>query len=236
MARHYFGDADPIGRRFTFDGQSTSYEIVGVAADAKYLDLHEPPPRTIYLNALQDARGSFHQFVLRTHVPPTAVAAEVRRIVRDALQTVALSKMTTLSDQVDASIVPERLVATLSELFGALGALLASVGLYGLLSYSIARRVGEIGIRMALGATARDVMGMVLKGALLLVGIGLLIGVPLALWSRQLAGAMVVNLQVRVAWPIAAAALAMVAVGLMAAYVPARRASRVQPMDALRHS
>jgi predicted permease len=246
MVRYYFRDRNPIGRHVTFEGQDQPYEIVGVVADAKYSNLHEAAPRTMYLNAFQDGRGSVHQLVVRTNVAPTAAVGEVRRTVRDVLKTVAVAKVTTLTEQIDASIVPERLVALLSGFFGGLGALLAAVGLYGLLAYTVARRTNEIGIRMALGATRRDVTVMVLRSALGLVCAGLLIGAPIAVSGKRLAAGVVENVaaaaaenhvapSLDIAWPIAFAATAMLAMALLAAYVPVRRATRVEPVEALRH-
>jgi predicted permease len=233
MARHYFAGRSAIGQRFTFDGQDMPYEIVGVVGDAKYIDLTRPAPQTIYLHTFQEGAVQ-SQFALRTSVRPTAVAAAVLRVVGEAATPVRVAKVTTLSDQLDASIVPQRLMAMLSGFFGGLAALLAALGLYGLLAYTVARRRGEIGVRMALGATRGDVTRMVVKGALALVCAGLAAGVPIAVWSVRLASRLLESLAVGAAAPIAAAAAAMLAVGLLAAYVPARRAARVRPMDALR--
>jgi predicted permease len=234
-ARYYFGDRSPLGKHFMFEGQGTRYEIVGVVADAKYDDLHQSAPRTIYLHAFQE-RGTANEIALRTNVNPNAVAGDVRRAVRDTLKTVPVTRITTLAEQVDRSIIPERLLAMLAVFFGALGALLAAIGLYGLLAYTIARRVNEIGLRMALGATERDVIRMVLKDALRLVGAGLVAGTPFAIWTKKLAGTFIQTLPVQPALPILFAIVAMVVVALLAAYVPARRAARVHPMEALRHS
>jgi predicted permease len=234
-ARHYFGNRNPLGRRFTFEGETAAYEIVGVSGDAKYSDLHEPAPRTVYLNAFRDAPGRLQQFALRTSVPPLRVAGDVRGVIRDALKTVAVAKITTLADQVDASLVPERLIVAVSGLFAAFGALLASVGLYGLLSHAVARRVNEFGVRMALGATRRDIMRMVLEGALGLVGAGIVAGALLAIWSQRLAANLVANLPEDRLSPILVASILMIAVALLAACVPARRAARINPIDALRH-
>ena len=241
MARYYFGDRSPIGQLFTFERQDNRgtardqpYQIVGVVGDAKYLNLQEPIWRMVYLNTVQEPRLFSHQFALRTHVRPEAVAGDVRRLVREVLPAVTVARVTTMTDQVDASMIPERLIAMLSGFFGALGALLAAIGLYGLLAYTVARRTSEIGIRMALGATQGDVMRMVHKSALSLVGAGLALGVPLALLSARLAVTFVDNLAASALLPVGVAAAAMIAVALLAAHVPARRASRVNPSDALR--
>ena len=234
MARHYFGDGSPLGKHVTFDGDDKPYEIVGVAGDAKYLTLHKDAPPTVYLNSFQEGRIA-SKFALRTSVPPAAVAGDVRRAVGDVLKTVRVAKVTTMSEQVDASIVPERLIATLSGFFGALGTLLAAIGLYGLLAYTVARRTNEIGVRMALGATERDVTRMVQTSALALVVRGTGGAVRRsrsgANGSQQLWSTIWL---VNAAFPIGVAAAVTIAVGLLAAYVPARRAAHVDPVIALR--
>jgi ABC-type antimicrobial peptide transport system permease subunit len=151
------------------------------------------------------------------------------------LKTVSVERISTLDDQVDATIVPERLVATLSGWFGGLGSALAAIGIYGLLTYTLARRINEIGIRMALGATRSNVTRMVLRDALTMVGAGLVIGIPIALWAKQLAVSLIQGLPSESAIPIAFGSLGMIALALLAAYLPSRRASRVDPMEALRH-
>jgi len=245
MARYYFGTTNPLGRQFTVQGQRTPVEIVGVVGDAKYNDMHDSPPRTIYRDAFQGSGGTNLQFVLRTDVPPMSIAADVRRAIGDVLPNVPMAKVTTLAEQVDASILPERLVAMLSELFGVVAALLLTLGLYGLLAYTVTRRFHEFGIRIAIGATNRDVIGMVLASAFRLVVAGIIIGVPLAVWAKRYAanvlGAMAasqaeapVTLAVDTAPPIVVAVLAMLTVALIAAYVPARRAINLDPIAALR--
>ena len=162
------------------------------------------------------------------------MAGDVQRAVVDTLKTVAVANVTTLSDQVDASIVPERLVATLSGLFGAVGAVLVGIGLYGLLAFTVNRRLNEIGVRMALGATRGDITRMILTSAAACVGVGLLAGAPIAMWGQRLAANWVENLQ-PVGWlPIFSAAVIVIAVAMLSTLIPVQRAAAVDPADALR--
>jgi predicted permease len=230
MARFYFGDGNPIGRRFTIEGNDEAYEIVGVAGDAKYIDPQETTLQTIYLPRL---RG--RNFTLRSDMPTSAVMGEVRRAVSDVLKTAKVERVTTMAQQVDAAMVPERLTGLLSTVFGSLGSLLAGVGLYGLLAYTVARRGNEIGIRMALGATAGDATRRVLRDALKMVAAGLAIGIPIALWSKRFAATVIEGLPVNNLATLAVGAAAIIAVALLAAYLPARRAAAVDPIVALRH-
>jgi putative ABC transport system permease protein len=245
LVRYYFGTSNPLGRQFTYEGQSQPYEIVGVVGDAKYHDLHETPPRTVYMNAFQGSRDASAIVVLRTDVRPMAVAAAVRRTAGEVLPIVPVAKITTLAEQVDASILPERLIAMLSALFGILAALLVAIGLYGLLAYTVSQRISEIGIRIAFGATSRDVTWMVLRNALGFVSAGLLIGVPIALRAKGYASNLLVTvastqarapitLPVDTTVPVVVSAIAMLAVALFASYVPVRRAIAVDPIVALR--
>jgi ABC-type antimicrobial peptide transport system permease subunit len=153
--------------------------------------------------------------------------------------------VTTLAEQVDASILPERLIAMLSALFGALAAMLVALGLYGLLAYTVTRRLKEIGLRIAIGATSRDVTWMVLASALRVVLAGVIIGVPMALWTKDYAANVLaamaasqaeapVTLPVDTTAPIVVAVFAMLTIALVASFVPARRAMNVDPIAALR--
>jgi len=141
----------------------------------------------------------------------------------------------TMNEQMDSSIVPERLIAILSTGFGVLGALLAAIGLYGLLAHTVARRTHEIGVRMALGAGGTDVMRMVLRDAVWMVCTGFAAGAPLAFWGKRIAASLIPDLPVADSRPMVVAAGIMIAIGLLAAYLPARRARRIDPMVALRY-
>ncbi len=140
-----------------------------------------------------------------------------------------------MNAQMDEAIVPERLVALLSGLFGGLGAVLAAIGLYGLLAYLVARRVNEIGIRMALGATPNRIAGMVLRDALAMLCSGLLLGSVIAFWSRRLAAGVFSDVVPDNGATVLLSAASMLAIALLAGYIPGRRASRISPTEALRH-
>ena len=240
LSRHYFAGRNPIGKRITLDHVTLSrepatYEIVGVAEDANYMEIREPEERRIiYLPAFRNERVLAHTFVIRTGVEPWSITGDLRRAVRDTAQTISVARITTLSDQIDASIVLERMMAALSGFFAVLGALLAGIGVYGLLAYTVARRTNEIGIRLALGATPGGVLRMITWEAFIAVAAGLVLGLPMVVWGRTLAAALVQDLTTETATSFALGAAAIVAVALLASYIPARRAARVNPMESLR--
>jgi predicted permease len=233
MSRYYFGDRSPIGSHITFDGDDRQYEIVGVVGDTKYSDVRDAP-HTVYFNAFQDWHG-WSQFFLRTAAEPSSVIPDVRRTVLDSLKGISIMRVKTMAEQVDSSIVPERLSALLSASFGALASVLTAIGLYGLLAYMVARRVSEIGVRMALGATAGSVTRLVVADAMAMVCLGLAIGIPIALGGKTVAASLIRDLPVSGAIPIVFSAAALLACALLAVYGPARRAAQVDPMEALRH-
>jgi hypothetical protein len=232
MAAQYFAGRNPIGQRLWFDDDRQPFEIVGLAGDAKYQDARIPAPPTVYVYTTAFTGSA--DLSLRTAISPPSVAASARRVLMDVFGASAVRAVTTLDAQVDASIVPERLMATLSAFFGASGAVLAALGLYGLLAYTVTRRTREIGIRMALGATHGQILRVILTDALRLVALGVTIGAPLALWGNRLAAATLEHLSPGGAGITTIAAGGMIVVAIVAAYVPARRAARVEPVDALR--
>jgi putative ABC transport system permease protein len=240
FARYYFAGGNPIGKHFWLDkdwkgfGPDRTYEIVGMVGDAKYTNIDEVTPRTIYFHAFQDGNAP-SQVSLWTSVSPAAVAPQVRRVVGEAAKSIQVAEVTTLRDQVDASIVPERLIATLSGSFGALGSLLAVIGLYGLLAYMVARRVNEIGIRMALGARAADVRWMVMMSGLRWLLMGLIIGASASFALGRILQSRIWGINAADPLTLIAVAVLLAVVGLIACYIPARRATKVDPMVALRY-
>lgn len=237
MAHYYFPNAaisTLLGRQLWLADGHRRYEIVGVVGDAKYHDLHETAPPAVYFDALQERVGSV--FAIRTDGSPLTLAPDARRLAGDLAKRSQVKDMTTLADEMDQFLVPERVTAALAILFGAVGALLAALGVYGLLAFTIARRTNEIGIRMAIGATRGDILRMVLRNAVVLALAGIATGMPLAVWSGRIAATLVPHLAAGWFDAIGLSCAGLSCVALVAAAVPARRASRVEPMDALRHS
>ena len=190
MAKFYFPGINPIGRKFVIDDEKQrdrQIEIVGVSRDVRDHDLREPIPRRFFLayyqSVLSDLEGNFE---LRVAGDPNSVVEAVRRTIREFDPNVTIRSADTLETLVDDSLSQEKLVAQLSSFFGGLALLLACIGLYGVMSYAVSGRTREIGLRMALGAQRQDVLWMVLKEALILVGAGLAVGIPAAFGGSRL--------------------------------------------------
>jgi ABC-type antimicrobial peptide transport system permease subunit len=209
---------------------------VGVVRDAKYSSAREAPQRVIYLPLVQIAgpHSYAHSLQVLTVGDPARVGEEVRRALAQVDPNLAVLKMETISQQVNHLVDQEQLISQLCTWFAVLALLLTSIGLYGVMTYNVARRTHEIGIRMALGAQNREVQWMILRESLLLLGIGVLLGVPATMAATRLVGAQLFGLSPSDPPTFVAALLAISIVALLAAYFPARRATRVDPMVALR--
>ena len=233
-ARKLFPDGDVLGRRIggSFE-RSNEFEIVGVVRDAKYSSVRDPGPPTMYRCVLQGQVRSLN-VVLRTAGDPMAMTEAVRSAMREVDPTLPIQRFTSQSDQISLRFAQERLFATAYTAFGVLALVLACIGLFGLMSYNVSRRTNEIGIRMALGAERRTVVKMVMSESMLLVGIGVALGLGAALWAGRFVKTVVYGLSPNDAFTIAAAVTLITVVSALAGYLPARWASKVDPMVALR--
>jgi predicted permease len=233
-ARKLFPDGDVLGGRIggSFE-KSDEFEIVGVVRDTKYSSVRDPGPPTMYRCAWQGPATSLN-IVLRTMGDPMAMTESVRAAMREVDATLPIQRFTSQTEQISLRFAQERLFATAYTAFGALALALASIGLFGLMSYNVARRTGEIGIRMALGAQRGRVVGMVMSESMRLVGIGLGLGLAVALWAGRFVKTVVYGLSTNDPLTIGAAIALIAVVSALAGYLPARRASNVDPMEALR--
>jgi predicted permease len=241
FARKFLEGGNPIGRRFSFDKLvfdkkgSGEIEIVGVVGNARYDDLRHDIPATIYPAALQDnTLGALH-FEVRTAGDPSLLVPAIRRVAQGLDSNLALGDVRSQREQIDESLFQERLFARLTGFFGSLALLLGCIGVYGVMAFAVTRRTREIGIRMALGANRGEIVGMVLRETLVPAAIGVALGVLAALEASHLVASFLFGLKPNDPLTIAGAALLMVAAAAFAGYVPARRASKVDPMVALRY-
>jgi predicted permease len=236
MAREFFGNEDPVGRHFRLPARpGVAIEIVGVAKDAKYRNLREQPTRIFYLPFLQQPSNSGSVVALRTVGSPASVVPVVRRTLQGIDSRLQLLDVRTMADVVDASLVQERFVSHLASVFSLSALLLAALGLYGVMSYGVARRTAEIGVRMALGARQGDVSWMVLREALALALMGAAIGLPAGLLGTRAIASLLFGLSPSDPATLSLATAVMLAVAACAGYLPARRAARVDPLIALRY-
>ena len=237
-ARHYFGDQSPIGRHIGFGtnpGTPTPIEIVGVVKDAKYTGVRDDIPRTVYFAFLENDGASSAVVYVRTANRADSMFAAIRDVMRRIDPNIPMYNVRTLEEQADRSLVNDRLVATLSSAFGLLATLLAVIGLYGVMAYTVARRTREIGVRMALGAVRGDVIWLVMREVMILVSSGMVLGLIGALALSKYVSSQLYGIGAADPATIAGAVAILGAVALLAGYIPARRATRVNPVFALRY-
>ncbi len=235
FARYFFKGGSPLGRRFGRGGSNNDFEIVGVVKDGKYNSMRDKPTRMFYLPWRQTERLGQVTIYVRTGFDPAQAFSMLRREVASAAPGMAMFNNKTVERQVDESLMIDRLIATLCTMFGALATLLAAIGLYGVMAYSVARRTREIGIRVALGAERGQVLRMIMRevGWMALFGVG--IGLPLSLWLSRLLESQLYGLSPNDPLTVAGATLLIVIVALISGALPARRAARVDPLSALRY-
>jgi len=237
MVRKFFGGASPLGKSYRLmlhDTLGPPVEIIGVVKDSKYRRMREEPISTIYLARSQAEQfGPTATYEVRAAGAPSSLAPTVKRMIAGISPAISI-EMTTLSQQVESSLTRERLLARLSGFFGGLALLLATVGLYGTLSYNVTRRRNEIGIRIALGAAQNRVIRLVLGEVTRIVIIGVALGAAAALVSTRWVGSLLYGLKPSDPTTIIVSAVVLAVIALAAGALPAWRAARVDPISALR--
>jgi predicted permease len=233
------GEKRPDSRTFSFDdskpegGEPTF--IVGVVRDIRHNGIQEPAKPTVYV-AMEQGQTSWGPTILvRTLAPPTALIPPIYREMGRLGSNIAIGDFGTLRQQVDESIFEQRMLAALGAFFGTLALVLAAIGLYGVVAYGTARRTGEIGLRIALGAPRAQVVWMILRDSLLLVALGLAIGLPAALAGARAVQSVLFGIRPADPFTFATTAALLAAIGGAAAFLPARRASRLDPSQVLRN-
>jgi predicted permease len=233
MADEFWKGQDPIGRRFKFFGDEDYSPLIGVAKNAKYNGVQEQPLPFIYL-PLKQSFSPAVTLPVRAAGDATRLASAVRGAVRELDPTLTLFNVQTLEDQIQQSLQPQKMNVVLLSTFGALALLLAAIGLYGVASYAVAQRTREIGVRMALGAQPGAVLSLVLGNGMILVAVGLAAGLVASYFVAGAMSALVVGVNPHDPLTFTATPIILGAIALLASYVPARRATRIDPLLALR--
>jgi len=236
MARRFWPTESAIGKRFTLSEKfklEEAFDVVGVVEDARYFGLREATESMIYIPVWRQGADG-RTLCVRTARDPNRTIEAVRRKVQELDNGVPVIEARSMQEQMDDDLLQERLVATLSGFFGVLALLLASVGLYGVIAYAVTRRTREIGIRMALGAQRGQVIGIVLRDALVMVLTGSVVGVCAALALTRLASSLLYGMTPRDPATFVLATSVLVALTVIASYIPGHRAGNVDPMVALR--
>ena len=239
FARQYFPGRNPIGQRFGLLNDEApvspeDIEVVGLIPDKKYRDLRETPPAQAYFPSFEDDHYRFTNIYLRTQGDPRQIENALRERMRQFDPHVPVVDLQTVDEVIGSSLQTERLVASLSGVFGGLATLLAAVGLYGVMAYTVARRTREFGLRVALGALPRDVIWLVMRDVLMLIAAGLAVGVPLAFALSTLVRSLLFGLRPHDPLTLVSSALVLGLVASLAGFIPAFRASRADPLQSIR--
>ncbi len=238
FATHFFGDRSPIGRHIGFGSGPKSklnIEIIGMVGNSLYEGPRDGVHRQVFVPLDRSDFPTSAVFYVRTAMDPNQVFAAVRSRIAHLDAAMPVFEMKTVAHQLDETLNTERLVATLSAAFGVLATLLAALGLYGVMAFVVVRRTREIGLRMALGASRGTVVWMVLREALMLLGVGLAVGLPVAFMLSRLVGSQLYGVKPDDIWTALAALAILSAVAAGAGFLPARRASAIDPIRALRY-
>ena len=235
MAKHFYGNSSPVGRRMGFGrGNATDIEIVGVARDLRTVQLNQKPVRFVYIPYRQDDSVTQLTYVASIQGSPDIAAAAVRQAVQRLDPNLPIFDLKTMTAQVSESLYIQRMVAALSVTFGVLATMLAAIGLYGVMSYAVARRTREIGIRMALGAERGKVLWLVLKEVAVLAAIGVAAGLAGAFYLTRQVQSQLFGLSPHDPATLIGAVVLLLVVALVAGFVPARRATAIDPLIALK--
>jgi predicted permease len=234
--RRFSPEGYPVGRHFQLDGDDhhTDFEVVGVVKNSKYESVREDPLPMVYFPVAQRVQY-LNDLEVRVAGDPAPLIPRIRQALAEVAPTLPINYVTTMAVMVDRSLARERLIAKLSGFFGLLALALACVGLYGTMSYAVARRTNEIGIRMALGAPRTAVLWLVLRESLLLVSLGAGCSMAIALWAQRFIASLLFGLKPADPVTVLAAVATLLAVSFAAAFLPARKAARVDPMVAVRY-
>ena len=237
-ARYYFGDTNPIGRRMAVKTTlaASDFVVIGVVADSKHGSVREKPQRRFYIpffNPIGEANSA--HILVRTAGDPAVAASTIRAAVKQMAGNLPPLEIETMNERIAQSLTTDRTITELSGVFGPLAMILVCIGLYGVMSYAVTGRTGEIGIRMALGAQRKSVLWLILRESLLLMVIGVGIGMPALFGAGQWIASLLFGVKPADIAAFSSAAAILFGAGILACYIPARRATRVEPTVALRY-
>jgi predicted permease len=232
--RRYYAGQSAVGKRVRTDSEGPFLEIVGVVRTAKYRNLREAPLPLVYIPLAQEMQGDM-TLVVRTAGDPATLRDNVRSVVQRVNRNIPLYSVRTISEQIEAALAADRMMALLIAVFGAAALLLASVGIYGVVAYAVAQRTHEIGIRMALGARSADVLRLVVREGMRMAVAGVVVGFVGALALTRLIGSLLFGVTSTDLPTFGLVTLGLLLVALIACYLPALRATKVDPLKALRY-